>query len=111
MKKSRISFNIMSWHKAGLTERVINIMGAGTVAVSDETTRIRELFNTGEDDTQEIIVFNLEDVDKLPMLIKSVLNDEEKQKRISSNAKKRIFENYTWDCMTERMIKIIEDNK
>ena len=105
MKKSRLSLNIMSWHKAGLTERVINIMGSGAVAVSDETTRIRELFNTENDADQEIALFNLDDIDKLPALVKSLLQDEEKQKMISSNAKNRIVNEFTWDRMTDEMIK------
>ena len=41
-RKARIGLNFMTWHKAGMTERVADIMLGGAVCISDTTTHLRE---------------------------------------------------------------------
>lgn len=36
-RQSRMSLNVMSWHKSGFTERMAGIMMAGAVLVTDNT--------------------------------------------------------------------------
>ena len=102
MKKSKMSLNIMSWHKAGITERVINIMGSGAVLISDESTGILENFNCDDNDTkQEVVVFKLDSLNDLPGKIKRILDDEKMMNMISDNATGKINSEYTWDKMTD----------
>ena len=44
MAQSRISLNVMSWHKGGMTERIANAMLNYSVCVTDETSYINSAF-------------------------------------------------------------------
>ena len=62
MQQSKISLNIMSWHKDGLTERILNGMLCHSAILSNKSTRLEEEFIDGED----ILLFNLSQIEKLP---------------------------------------------
>lgn len=53
-RKARIGLNFMTWHKAGMTERVADIMLGGAVCISDTTTYLRENFQK-----DEIVLFDV----------------------------------------------------
>ena len=40
-RQSKLSLNVMAWHKAGFTERMADIMLAGAVLVTDDTAFLR----------------------------------------------------------------------
>ena len=48
-QQSKLSLNIMSWHKAGFTERMANIMLAGAVLVTDDTRYLEGRYENGKD--------------------------------------------------------------
>ena len=56
LQKAKIGLNIMSWYKAGMTERVANIMLSGAVCLSDETDYLRAHAVDGE----EVVLYSLE---------------------------------------------------
>ena len=49
LEKSKISLNVMAWHKAGFTERMANSMLAGAVLLTDETFYHRDEFSDGRE--------------------------------------------------------------
>lgn len=103
MAQSRISFNVMSWHKGGMTERIANAMLNYSVCVTDETSYINRHFVAGEN----IVTFNLDNIDKLPDKIRTVLQDENLQKYIEKNAYKKALSEHTWDNRADYFMNIL----
>ena len=103
MAQSRISLNVMSWHKGGMTERIANAMLNYSVCVTDETSYINRHFVAGEN----IVTFNLDNIDKLPDKIRTVLQDENLQKYIEKNAYKKALSEHTWDNRADYFMNIL----
>lgn len=79
---AKIGLNIMTWHKAGMTERIADIMLSGAVCVSDETVYLKENFK----DNEGIVLFNLSRLGELPDKLKKILSDDALRKSISDKA-------------------------
>jgi len=86
----------MTWHKDGFTERVLNSMLAGAVALSDKTTRLEEEFVNGED----IILFDLVKIDSLPARLKDLLSNDEKLREVAENGRKKVMKKHLWKKMS-----------
>lgn len=101
---SKIGLNIMTWHKAGMTERIANIMLSGAICLSDETTYLREHFKDGED----LRLFELDKLNELPDMIKILLKDEKLRGHIAGQAYKLASAEHTWDIKATQVISIID---
>ena len=98
---SKISLNFMTWHKAGLTERMANIMLAGAVLLTDCTDGFSK--GAGED----FVDFKLSDIDSLPGKIKELLKNESLLNKIALNGKKRAISSMTWDKRAEELLELL----
>lgn len=98
---SKISLNFMTWHKAGLTERMANIMLAGAVLITDFTEGFSE--GAGED----FVDFKLSAIESLPEKIKELLKDDSLLNKIALNGRKRALSSMTWDKRAEELLKLI----
>ena len=98
---SKISLNFMTWHKAGLTERMANIMLAGAVLLTDCTDGFSE--GAGED----FVDFKLSDIDSLPEKIKELLKNDSLLNKIALNGKKRAISSMTWDKRAEELLELL----
>ena len=105
MEQAKISLNIMSWHKDGFTERVLNSMLAGAVTISDRSTHLEEKFQVGED----IVLFDLKQIEALPGRIRELLSDEAKMQRIAANGRKKVMEGHLWIHRAKELLKILEN--
>ena len=101
--QSKIGLNIMRGHKAGMTERIANIMLCGACCLSDETTYLTEYFNDGED----IVLFNRRELYALPEKIKYLLEHDEERERIAIAGQKRAFEELTWRKRAEELLELL----
>lgn len=101
--QSKASLNIMSWHKDGMTERIANMMLNKTVVISDSSTYLEENFVNGRD----ILLFNLEEIKKLPELIRMVLQDENLQYNICKNAYEKSCNMDTWHVRAKQFLEIV----
>lgn len=104
LEKAKIGLNIMSWHKAGMTERVANIMLSGAVCLTEETEYLKEHLQEGE----EIITFRLDKLDELPLKIKDLLEHADRREKIAENAYSKAISEYTWTRRAEELIKLSE---
>lgn len=104
-RDSRISLNIMSWHKGGFTERIANMLLCGTVAVSDKSWYLNEHFTDGKD----MVLFDLQEPGKLAEQIKYLLAHEEKRKKIAAAGRKKALAEHTWKKRTEELLDVLED--
>ena len=107
MAESKISLNIMAWHKDGFTERIANSMLNGSVAVSDTSTQLQELFVNGED----LVLFDLDHLDLLPEKIKNLLSAPECLKQISENGMAKIKENHLWSHRAKQLLNLLHNIK
>ena len=101
--KAKIGLNIMSWHKAGMTERVANILLSGAVCVTERTTYLDEHFEDG----RELIGFSLESLEELPKEIESLLQDDRKRKQIAQNAYLKASREHTWRERATELLELI----
>ena len=103
-RNSKISLNIMSWHKGGFTERIANIMLCGAVAVSDQSWYLKERLK----DQKELILFDLERPEQLAEQIRYLLAHPDKMTKIADCGRKRALREHTWDVRTSQLLEIIE---
>lgn len=106
-KRSKMSLNIMSWHKEGFTERVANSMLSGAVVVTDQSTYLHTHFEDGE----EIILFDLENLSALPNKIKEVLGDDSKREKMAESALEKALQNHTWQVRVKQFLALLEEEE
>lgn len=102
--QSKLSLNVMSWHKDGFTERVANIMLAHTVLVTEQTTYLEEKYKNGE----ELLMFSLDKLGELPEKIKNVLDNRETLQQIAEAGYRKTLQNHTWEKRAEEVLKFLE---
>lgn len=105
LQKARIGLNIMSWHKAGMTERIANIMLSGAVCLSDETVFLREQIRDGE----EILLFRLSQLEEIPGMLDTVLGNEEKRREISGKGYEKALREFTWEARARELVVMAEN--
>lgn len=104
---AKCSLNIMTWHKDGYTERIVNSMFAHSVVVSDRTTSLEERFEDGK----EIILFDIKKLDLLYHQLKAILNDALYREMIAENAYKRVTKEDTWYIRAETLVNLATKEK
>lgn len=106
MQQSRISLNIMSWHKDGITERILNAMLCHSVVLSDRSTRLEEEFI----DEEEILLFDLTQLDTLPCRINALLSDYERLRKISEQGYQKAIKKHLWIHRAKQLLELIRTN-
>jgi len=101
--QAKIGLNIMRGHKAGMTERIANIMLCGTCCLSDETTYLTEYFTDGED----IVLYKRTDLDELPKKIKYLLEHDDKREEIARNGQKKARKEHVWRKRAEDLLELL----
>ncbi len=104
MQQSRISLNIMSWHKDGLTERILNSMLCQSVVLSDRSLALEERFTDGK----ELLLFSLKEPDRLPIILKELLQDEDRMKRIAMQGYHQACKEHLWSQRAKLLLENIE---
>lgn len=93
MTRAKISLNVMPWFKNGAHDRVFNAMANGAVCVTDHSIYLDEQLT----DEENVLFYDLKEIDALPQRIKSLLNDSQKQTEIAKNAYAFTMQNHTWE--------------
>lgn len=102
---SKVSLNIMTWHKDGFTERIANAMLQKSVVVTDRTHYIEKNFADGE----EMLIFRLENLEELPGRIMKLLNDEEFRNGIAERGYQKAKKEHTWHRRAEQLLEIMKE--
>jgi len=97
MANAKIVLNVMPWFKDGLHERIATSMHNGAVCVTDGSSYINTHFTDGED----IVLYNLAQLDALPCKIKELLNNPEMAAVVAENGRKKAQNTYTWEKLIE----------
>lgn len=90
--QAKASLNIMAWHKDGFTERIANSMLCKSVVISDQSTCLQEQYHNGE----EMILFDLRDMDELPDKIRELLAADKKREEMAEKVFGRACQEDTW---------------
>lgn len=101
--KSKISFNIMSGHKDGFTERIVNSMLCGAAVVTDKSIYIEEKF----ENQVELCTFDLEHIQDIPQIIRKLLENEDWRLEITERAYQAAVQNFTGRKQALEFIDII----
>ena len=107
MERSKISLNIMSWHKDGLTERILNAMLCQSAVLSDRSRILEDIFVNGQD----LILFSLNRLDELPALVRELLSDEKHLLEIAANGCEKARLNHRWKNRAETFLQILEERQ
>ncbi len=107
MQRSKISLNIMSWHKDGLTERILNAMLCQSAVLSDRSGILEDIFVNGRD----LVLFSLKGINELPLLVKELLSDEERLWKIAFSGYEKARQNHQWKNRAEIFLQILEESK
>lgn len=105
--KSKLSLNIMTWHKDGFTERIANAMLQKSVVVTDRTTYLEKNFVSGED----LLMFDLGNLQELPGQIKELFDNDEKRKQMAENGYRKALQQHTWRQRAEKILEYIEEDR
>ena len=105
--QSKIGFNIMRGHKAGMTERIANIMLCGACCLSDETKYLREHFNDGKD----IALFKRSELAELPLKIRYLLEHDEEREQIARAGYEKALREHTWRVRAEQLVDLLQTDK
>ena len=101
MQDTKIVLSTMTWFKDGTHDRVFNGMMQGAVAVSDTSGYMKEEFcgfKNGTEDDRELVMFELEEMDKLPELVKEVLENPQKAQAIADRGYEKAKKSHTWEA-------------
>lgn len=98
-QKSRISLNIMTWHKDAVTERILDAMLSGSIVLTDRTKALAESF----EDKKDILYFDPDKPDRIPELIRENADNCE----LAVNGYKKALSGHTWRNRAEELLKII----
>ena len=101
ISRSKISVNVMPWFKQGAHDRVFNSMLNGAVCVTDTSGYLKDNFIDGEN----IIFYNLENIDAAADKIKRLLTNHDELEHIAENAYKICAENHKWEMRTNNVIE------
>lgn len=102
--RSKLSINIMSWHKAGMTERIANMMLNRTCVITDDSAYLTSQYTPGED----YLSIDLNNIDAIPGQIQSLLDDPIRQAKMTERAYEKASKKETWAERARLLSKIIE---
>lgn len=105
LKNSKISLNVMAWHKGGFTERLANSMLAGAAVLTDWTTYNGKGFSNG----RQCVMFSLQRLERLPEIARKLLEDEKWRKEIAGQGYRYAEAYHTWDCRAGELLTILEN--
>ena len=104
LQRAKISLNILSWHKGGCNERLINSMLAGAAVVTDMSSYIKKHFIDGS----ELYCYDLQKLEKLPQMIKMLLEQEEMRQKIAENGRRKAEKEFNNIEQAKRVISITQ---
>ena len=104
LNRAKISLNVMSWHKNGMTERIVNSMLSGAVCFSDETLYLKDRFQS--EGMMEL--FSLDNLGEIPDKLKYILENDDIRINMAEKSYLYAKENETWTVKAEKILKMIE---
>ena len=100
MADAKINLNVMPWFKSGTHDRIFNTLLQHSLPLTDRSSWIDENFTDGQD----IAMYDLKHLDRLPAIAESLLHDPDKAEAIIQNGYEKVLKNYTWSNCADRIL-------
>ncbi len=108
MADAKIVLSTMTWFKDGTHDRVFNGQLQGAFAITDTSNYMVEEYRGLRPDQlqdakidlapdEEIGLFELDEIDKLPGMIEQLLSDESRLQRLADNGYRKAKVSHTWE--------------
>lgn len=104
MAAARINLNVMPWFKNGTHDRVFNILLEGSLPVTDTSIWLKDNFTDGED----IVFYDLSELNRLPGTIRHYLSDTEDAKNIIRCGYEKVSSAFTWNSCVDTILSKLE---
>lgn len=104
-QKSKISLNIMKWHKDGFTERIANSLLCQSLVLSDKSQYLEENFISGK----ELVLYDLSELEALPSIVNNLLSDSALLEDIVANGYRKAIKQHLWIHRAEQILNIIDN--
>lgn len=105
-QQSRLTLNMMSWHKNAITERIANSMLQKTAVLTERNPYLEEQYQDGRD----IFFYSLTDLHRVPEQIRTLLTAPEYLAAVGEHGYEKTLRAHTWDCRAEQLIKITQSD-
>lgn len=106
MRDARINLNVMPWFKGGTHDRIFNTMLRHSICLTDPSTWIESHYT----DTEDIVLYHLEDLAKLPDIAGFWLSHPDQANALISKAYQKTAENYTWINCVDSILESLARN-
>lgn len=104
MRDARINLNVMPWFKEGTHDRIFNTMLRHSVCLTDSSTWIDSHY----EDTKDIVLYDLKQLDRLPEIADYWLNHPNEAQTLIEKAYEKTVANYTWINCVDSLLKSLE---
>lgn len=105
-QRSKLALNIMAWHKDAITERIINSMLQKAVVLTERNPYLEEHFK----DNADIVFYDLAHIDRLPAMVKSLLDQPQKRQAIAQSGYEKALAHHTWNRRAEELLECIQNS-
>lgn len=102
--EAKISLNVMPWFKDGAHDRIFNTMLNGAVCVTDSSIYLDTILQDGDN----VALYSLDSLEKLPEIIKGLLDDPMRMQKIADAGYQMAKNGHTWEHRAEEIMKILE---
>ncbi len=103
MADAKINLNVMPWFKSGTHDRIFNTLLQHSLPLTDRSSWIDENFTDGQD----IAMYDLKHLDRLPAIAESLLHDPDRAEAIIQNGYEKALKNYTWSNCADRILEAV----
>lgn len=107
MAESKIVLNTMPLFTDGSHERIFNSMGAKCICFTDKSSYLDEIFQHGE----ELFYFSMNELDKLPIMVKAVLRKEYDIESIIEKAYGSVMKKHLWKHRAKEILDCLDKMK
>jgi len=104
MQNTKLAINILPMFKAGSHDRIATAQLNGAAVFTDSNLYIDQIYSENE-----IFKFDIENITNIPIMIESLLSDENQLYTIAKNGQRKAKISLSWDCIGKQLISIIED--
>ena len=104
MADARLNLNVFPWFKSGTHDRIFNALLQHSLPLTDSSRWVDENFTNGED----IALYDLEYLEKLPEIVGELLRDTERAERMIQKGYEKTAKNLTWSNCADWILAAIE---
>lgn len=101
MAKAKINLNVMPWFKDGTHDRIFNILLQGSLPVTDSSVWLNENFADGQD----IVFYDLRQLEKLPQRIEKYLNNPDEAEAVIQKGFEKVSRQFVWKNCVDQILQ------